>query len=344
MPPAPLRLAIVGCGTVSEQFHAPALRGFDGFVPLVMVDRQPARAALLAGGFPGAVTDTDHRSLAGRVDAAIVALPSHLNASVAAELLGMGISVLVEKPAALTVEAARALADAERESAASLAVGFIRREAAAVRMARAWIDNGMLGSIERFSIEDGYPFDWTAVNEFRFDRERGGGILLDIGSHLLDLASYWFGDLRVTGYWDDNEGGVETDARIALTTAGGIAGNITLSWNRTLRNSARIVGSKGTLELGWYGNRARLTLSGGLQAFEGEIRSDQGLAGGGESFHLMFLAQLQRWHDWLRAGSPASGAMAGTADALANIELIGTCTAMRLPLDLPWRSGTRVTA
>lgn len=343
MPPAPLRLAIVGCGTVSEQFHAPALRGFDGFVPLVMVDQQPARAALLAHGFPGAVTDSDHRTLAGRVDAAIVALPSHLNAPVAADLLGMGISVLVEKPAALTVEAANALAAAESASAASLAVGFIRREAASVRMAKAWIDSGMLGSIERFSIEDGYPFDWTAVNEFRFDRERGGGILLDIGSHVLDLASYWFGDLGVTGYWDDNEGGVETDARIALATASGIAGAAELSWNRVLRNSARIVGSNGTLEVAWYGNRARLILSDGLQGFEGEVHSDHALAGGAESFHLMFLAQLQRWHASLAAG-PLPERLAGSAEALANIALIAACRDMRAPLDLPWRSGTRISA
>lgn len=332
-----LRLAIIGCGSAAERLHGPALRGYSGFIPTVMVDHQPLRAELLASFFPGAVVESDYKQLAGRVDAAIVSLPSHLNATVATALLKMGVSVLVEKPAALTIGAAQALAAAEIASKASLTVGFIRRESVGVRMAKAVLDSGLLGTIRGFSIEDGYLFDWSAVNEFRFDKACGGGILLDIGTHVLDTAAYWFGDVRITRYSDDNVGGVETNALIELETDTGVIGTVELSWNRVLRNSARIIGTNGTLEVEWYSNHAMLSLSGGTFRFEGVINSDPCLAGGAESFAAMFLAQLQRWHCLLLTDKLAPRTMAGAADALLNVELITRCGEIRTELDMPWK-------
>lgn len=333
-----LRLAIVGCGTVSERFHAPALRGFGGFQPLVMVDRQTQRAELLAKGFPNAVVESDYKQLAGRVDAAIIALPGHLNAEVAAELLKMGISVLVEKPAALTVRDAQSLAAAASAASGTLAVGFIRREAVSVRMARECIQNGMLGDITGFSIEDGYLFNWKAVNEFRFDRARGGGILYDIGSHVLDLLSHWFQSPRIKRYLDDCKGGVDTNAFAEIETAEGVAGTVELSWTRELRNSAQITGTRGTLEVRWYTNEARLSLPRGTPALGGEVTGDLNLATGAQTFPHMFLSQLQRWHRSLLPGNPFAESMADAADALRNIELIARCQSMREDWNLPWRS------
>jgi len=91
----PIRLAIVGCGAVAEGFYAPALRGFQGFSPVVMVDRQLHRAELLKSYFQSCAAETDFTALRERVDAAIVALPNDLNAMVATRLVQAGISVLV---------------------------------------------------------------------------------------------------------------------------------------------------------------------------------------------------------------------------------------------------------
>ena len=335
-----LKLAIVGCGTVSERFHAPALRGFRGFQPAVMVDRQTQRAELLAQGFANAVVESDFKQLAGRVDAAIVALPAQLNAEVSAELLKMGISVLVEKPAALTVGQAQALAAAASGGTAKLAVGFIRREAVSVRMARECIRSGMLGDITGFSIEDGYFFNWKAVNEFRFDRARGGGILYDIGSHVLDLLSYWFQSPRITRYLDDCKGGVDTNAFAEVEIGKGVAGTVELGWTRELRNSARITGTRGTLEVRWYTNEARLSLPRGTPVLGGEVTGDLNFATGAQTFPHMFLSQLQRWHRSLLPQSPADAAMPDADDALRNIELIARCQAIREDWKLPWRSAS----
>lgn len=335
-----LKLAIVGCGTVSERFHAPALRGFRGFQPAVMVDRSTQRAELLAQGFANAVVKSDFKQLAGRVDAAIVALPAQLNAEVSAELLKMGISVLVEKPAALTVEQAQALAAAAGGGTAKLAVGFIRREAVSVRMARECIRSGMLGDITGFSIEDGYFFNWKAVNEFRFDRTRGGGILYDIGSHVLDLISYWFPSPRIKRYLDDCRGGVDTNAFAVVEIGDGVTGTVELGWTRELRNSARITGTRGTLEVRWYTNEARLSLPDGTPVLGGAVTGDLNLASGAQTFPHMFLSQLQRWHRSLLPQSPADAAMPDATDALRNMELIARCQAIREDWKLPWRSAS----
>ena len=94
----PIRLAIIGCGAVAERYYAPALRSFQDFSPVVMVDRQLHRAEVLKSYFPSCVAETDFTTLRERVDAAIVALPNDLNAMVATRLVQAGISVLVESP------------------------------------------------------------------------------------------------------------------------------------------------------------------------------------------------------------------------------------------------------
>ena len=281
----PIRLAIVGCGTVAERFHAPALRSFQGFSPVVMVDRQLHRAELLKSYFPSCVAETDFTKLREHVDAAIVALPNDLNAMVATQLLQAGISVLVEKPAALNVESARELETAALKGRAKLAVGFIRREALGVRMARM------------------------------------------------------FGDVRIKRFADDSRGGVETNAHIDVETQSGIPGTVELSWTRSLRNTARVVGTRGTLDVEWYMNAARLALPNGLHTLSGEVTGDCRLCGGADAFPMMFLAQLCRWCAWLRDETRAEERVADASDGRRNIELISSCRAMREQMAEPWREG-----
>jgi predicted dehydrogenase len=302
-----------------------------------MVDRRLQRAELLKSYFPFCVAETDFTTLHDRVDAAIVALPSHLNAVVATQLLEVGISVLVEKPVALSVEGARELEAAAQKGSAKLAVGFIRREAVGVRMAKVCIANGMLGDIREFSVEDGYVFSWEAVDEFRFDKTRGGGILLDIGSHVLDMLAFWFGDIIIKRYSDDCRAGVETNAQIEVETQSGVPGTVELSWTRSLRNTAKIIGTRGTLEVQWYTNGTRLALPSGIHVLSGQVASDNELKGGADSFPGMFLAQLRRWCALLRGETEEEGRMADASAGRHNIELISACRAMREQLVEPWR-------
>jgi predicted dehydrogenase len=123
-----------------------------------MVDRQVHRAEILKSYFQSCAAETDFTALRERVDAAIVALPNELNAMVATWLLQAGISVLVEKPAALTIDSARELEMAAVKGAAKLAVGFIRREA----LGCGWLGNvlqaGCLATSKGFRSKMDTPF------------------------------------------------------------------------------------------------------------------------------------------------------------------------------------------
>src|SRR5262245_63404588 len=258
----PLRIAIIGCGSVIERFHLPA----STFVPELsiefLVDQEQRRAATLAASYRVPNVATDFREIIGKVDAAIIALPHRFNAGVSRELLDRGISVLVEKPMAVTTAEAEHLLSAQKDRKVLLNVGYTRRFGYGVRFVRRAVRENLLGTITGFSVEDGYPFNWKSTGaEFRLNRAGGGGVLLDLGCHVFDMTMFWFGPLTVESALHDSLGGVDINAFAHLETPLGIRGTVELSWERLLRNSAIIEGTAGRLEVEWYNNSAAAYLS-----------------------------------------------------------------------------------
>ena len=119
------RIAILGCGAVTELCHLPAFRRLERS-PALLVDRDLERAQLLADGCGAAVAEHWAPHL-DTFDAAIIALPHHLHANVAVELLSQGKHLLVEKPMALGGAACDAMVSAAEASRVVLAVGQVRR-------------------------------------------------------------------------------------------------------------------------------------------------------------------------------------------------------------------------
>jgi len=217
----PVRLAVIGCGAVVEQFHGPALSALAdcGEVEVVaLCDPDAARLSALAGAFPRAATLTSLTGVrATRPDLALVASPAGLHADQTITLLDAGIHVLCEKPIA-----ARA-ADAERMIAAAararrvLAVGLFRRFFPSVRLVRDLVLSGRLGAFESGAIVESGGFHWPFRSTSAFQPElTPGGILLDLGVHVFDLLTWWFPDIRVTAYEDDAMGGAEATAVATL--------------------------------------------------------------------------------------------------------------------------------
>jgi UDP-N-acetylglucosamine 3-dehydrogenase len=334
----PLRIAIVGCGSVVERFHLPA----STFVPELsiefLVDRERRRAATLAASYRVPNVATDFREIIGKVDAAIIALPHNLNAEVSRELLNTGVSVLVEKPMAFNAAEGEHLLTAAKHSKALLNVGYTRRFGYGVQFIRRALRENLLGRITRFSVEDGYPFDWkSAGSEFRLDKTGGGGVLLDLGCHVLDMAIFWFGGLAVHSALHDSLGGVEINAFAHLETPLGIRGTVELSWERLLRNSAIIEGTAGRLEVEWYSNSATAYLSGsmlrGTVAPEGSNQLVQ-------TFDMMFVEQLREWVRVLR-GKSEGDVLATGRDAALVLELVEACRSQGRIWQPPWSSTER---
>ena len=91
----PVRLGIVGCGAITREAHLPVITGDHRVEVTVLCDRDRSNAvhAARASGIEAAIT-TELAELAGKVDAAIVAVPPRFHAPVAIQLMDMGIDVL----------------------------------------------------------------------------------------------------------------------------------------------------------------------------------------------------------------------------------------------------------
>ena len=318
-----VRIAIIGCGAVAEQAHLPALRSL-GLAPALLVDTDLKRTRCLAEAFGVPEVTHDYHIAFGKVDAAIVATPNHLHAPIARALLLAGVHVLVEKPMARSsAECADLLAAAETTGAV-LMVGLRRRYLHVSQWVAQTLAADALGEIESFDFSEGYVFGWPTVSDSFWRRDlAGGGVLLDIGAHVLDQLLWWFGPVAAIEYHDDAMGGVEADCSISVTMNSGVRGRVELSRTRLLRNSVVISGSRGRIEAALDGNWAECHAP-GLSRYPLFPR---------QAWSAAFPLELK---NWLGAIAGKEALVVSAREAATTISLIETCYAARRPLILPW--------
>jgi len=160
----------------------------------ILVDKNIWRVKELANKFDIKNVSDDYRQVIGKVDAAILAVPYHLHAPIAIDLLNNGIHVLVEKPMALSLAECNSMISVAEQSGAILTVGLIRRFLHLTQFAKQIIENNILGNIKTFDFQEGGIYNWPAESDFFFHKETdGGGVLIDTG-HIGWICCY--------GYWE----------------------------------------------------------------------------------------------------------------------------------------------
>lgn len=249
------RLAIVGCGAATENLHFPAVSALLDATRIHLVDPDPRRLTIFKHARAGPHLHTRIEDLPDDVTHAILAAPNHLHVPIALELIERGIRVLVEKPVAHEVGDLDRLATAlSSRPRAQVHVGHFRRFFPGVEQARAILASGVLGRLNSFTIEEGQPFAWPSATPYRLDARRaGGGVLLDIGTHVLDLAGFVLGGRVALGAYRDNSwGGPETECEADVRVETGrdvLPGRIDLSWSRRLPCVLHIHAERGDLTL-----------------------------------------------------------------------------------------------
>jgi predicted dehydrogenase len=256
--PAPVRVALIGCGTVSELYYVPALGELEreGLLQLrMLVDSNVVQAQRFNACFPSAQVQKDLAGLSGNtIDFAIVASPPRFHAAQTIALLRAGIPVLCEKPMAVNTAEAEAMIAAAEASGCVLAIGLVRRFLPACQTIRTLLAQSVLGDVQSFHFMEGSGFHWPTQSIDYFQRDNaGGGVLLDIGSHLLDLTSWWMGEPSELRYEDDAMGGIDVNCCIEMKFQDGFTGVLRLSRDCELQSRCFIRGSKGWLS--WSINR-----------------------------------------------------------------------------------------
>lgn len=326
-----MHLAIIGCGAVTRNLYLPAIQMIEGLRVTLLVDKNRSQAEELARQYNVPFVSETYTDVYGIADAAIIALPHHLHASVSIELLRKGIHVLVEKPMALTYKECEAMISAAKEGGAVLAVGLMRRFLHAARWVKAVIDSGLIGKIESFDFQEGNVYNWPVASDFFFRKESaGGGVLIDMGAHTLDLLLWWLGDVEEFSYQDDSYGGIEADCELQLVLKSGAKGIVKLSRMRNLRNTAIIQGQKGKLEVSLRGNHITAEPPIILAYKVGKLRGDNLPS---QSTLNLFVAQLK---DWTRAITTGSPPFVTGEEGARVIALIEVCYRYRRQLSFPW--------
>jgi len=266
MTSSPIGIGIIGCGLIGQK-RARALGV--GWHLVACADSQGQRAATLAQAH-GAQAFTDHRALLAlpQVQAVVVATLHDSLAAITLDAIRAGKHVLVEKPAARTVEELHPVLEAAQGSGLAVRVGFNHRCHRAFRKARELFEAGVLGPMMFVRARYGHGGRIGYDREWRADPAlSGGGELIDQGPHLIDLARWFLGDFTevqgfaTTYFWDmpvDDNGFMllkTADRRVAFLHAS------CTEWKNTF--SMEIYGRDAKLEIsglgGSYGTE-RLTL------------------------------------------------------------------------------------
>ena len=248
------RIGVIGCGAIAEAFHIPALiRDQDVRGRLVLVDSNIDRARSLAATFGVSDVAEDYRQVLDGLDGAVVTVPHRLHFPIAVDCVRAGAHVLVEKPLCGTVEEAQLLIHTADDAGVSVSVNNMRRLFPSNQLVKALIDRGEIGAIREVDAEEGEPFEWPAASGAYFGAAaQGRGIVLDRGAHVLDLVCWLLdGEPTLVECLDDARGGTEAVAHLEFTH-GRVRGRVTLSWLTKLRNTLRVTGERGTLEVGIY--------------------------------------------------------------------------------------------
>ncbi|MDI9889127.1 Gfo/Idh/MocA family oxidoreductase [Streptomyces sp. HNM0645] len=232
----PFRVGLVGYGLAGSVFHAPLIAATEGLVLDTIVTsseerREQARAEFRDVRFAATAEGLWER--ADELDLVVVASPNKTHVPVATTALEAGLPVVVDKPIAGTAAGARALADLAEKRGLLLSVFQNRRWDNDFLTLRRLLEDGELGEVQRFEsrFERWRPQLKGGWRESG-DPEEIGGLLYDLGSHVVDQALALFGPaVRVYAESDVRRPGAETDddTFIAVTHAGGVRSHLYVS-------------------------------------------------------------------------------------------------------------------
>jgi predicted dehydrogenase len=246
-----MKLGLLGCGSVAYWLHMPALRRVPGAVLAAAADPDPAARARARRVTRVPIYErADELLERDDIGAVVICAPNHLHAELAIAAANAGKHFYLEKPLATTaVDAVRILEAAARAGVTS-AIGFNRRLHPLYEQARNLLAGGCIGRVRAAQTAFCEPTALDALPQWKRDRATGGGALLDLASHHIDLLR-WFladevgaiaGSLRSELSEDDT-------ARIELTMERGVEVQGFFSFRAGLADHLEFIGERGTLRV-----------------------------------------------------------------------------------------------
>ncbi|MBP3040721.1 Gfo/Idh/MocA family oxidoreductase, partial [Bacillaceae bacterium Marseille-Q3522] len=263
-----VRIGIIGCGSIARLRHAPEYAKHSKTEIISFFDRNTERAKELARLFGGKVSASIEEIIQDpAIDAISDCTSNEMHPIVTSSALRSGKHVLCEKPIANTLEGAKKILMAQKESGKILMCAHNQRLTASHQKAKQLIKNGELGRILTFKTTFGHkgPETWSASkgrNTWFFDPQRSFfGVGGDLGIHKIDLIRYLLEDeieniqsfqTTLDKKYESGEPIQVADNMICMIKMkGGSIGTAAFSWTYYGQedNSTIIYGEKGVLKI-----------------------------------------------------------------------------------------------
>ncbi|MEO8575401.1 MAG: Gfo/Idh/MocA family oxidoreductase [Gemmatimonadales bacterium] len=193
--PGPIGLGVIGCGNIAYWVHLRLAKRISG-AKLIAAADPDSDARQRAEKLAGVPVYASNAELLARdeVDAVIVSGPTHLHADLVVAACEAGKHVYLEKPIASTTSDGARVIDAASKAGVTVMLGFNRRFHPVFQHARQLIRDGRIGRVRAVQTTFCEPARVDAMPAWRRERATGGGVLLDLASHHVDLLRWFLDD------------------------------------------------------------------------------------------------------------------------------------------------------
>jgi predicted dehydrogenase len=306
------KFGLIGAGGIA-QAYAQAFSKTPTAKLIAVADVRVEAAKALAEGL-GAEHYPSYEAMVSseELDAVIICTPPTTHLEISTYCLENGINVLCEKPLSVDSGSAKQMIACAQSKGLILTMASKFRYVEDMIKAKSLMMSGILGEVVLF--ENAFTARVDMTNRWNSNPAiSGGGVLIDNGTHSIDIMRYFLGPLaqvqvvegkRIQGL------AVEDTVQIFAKTASGVMGNVDLSWsiNKNLDYYVRIYGSQGTISIGWKESKYKQTSS-----------PDWVVFGNGYDKVQAFQSQIENFAQAIRG---EASLLITAEDALASVEVM----------------------
>lgn len=190
-----VNIGVIGTGSIANNAHMPAYQNCPNarIVAIADIDENALQSSKEKFNVPHAFTDYHDLLALDEVDAVSICTPNYVHKDAALAALRAGKAALVEKPLAMNAQEAQEIVDVARETGTKCMTAFVSRYGAEAQVLKRYAESGELGDIyygrAQMLRRRGIP-GWGVFGQ---KDKQGGGPLIDLGVHVLDLALWLMG-------------------------------------------------------------------------------------------------------------------------------------------------------
>ena len=239
-----VRVGIVGTSWWADEMHLPSLKSHPRAEVVAICGRDATRANAMAAKYAIPRVFSDYRAMIERANlhALVVSVPDDLHHAVTMTALDAGLHVVCEKPLALNALQAREMVELAEAKRVKHVTYFTWRWLPPLRYVKQLVDGGFVGRVRQCQFDQFGGYARSNRYAWHFDGRRAMGVVSDLGSHMLDLARWFVGDIasvsaqlsvciaRESGSLDHGTDAPANDAAsLALRFADGAHGTLQVS-------------------------------------------------------------------------------------------------------------------